>query len=104
MKNCRLLNKELLWRKRSDIEAAGKEEIYALSREKQILQKSPSQSRSFSDQTVHAIYRELLSAFVMKRPCVAYFGPEGTFTHGGRKFRLSRHFLPAASIAASFRN
>ena len=85
----------------------GKEEIYAPSREKQILQRISRLNRGpFSDQTVHAIYRELLSACrSLEAPVrVAYFGPEGTFTHmaARKNFGSLATFLPAASIGAVF--
>ncbi len=85
----------------------GNEEIYVPGREKQIFQRISTLNRGpLSTEAVRVIYREVLSASRALEAAlkIAYFGPEGTFTHmaAREKFGSSAAFVPAPSIADVF--
>ncbi len=83
------------------------QEIYVPGREKQIFQRISTLNRGpLSERAIRSIYREVLSASRSLEAAIkiAYFGPEGTFTHmaAREKFGSSTIFIPAPSIADVF--
>ncbi|MBU1657314.1 MAG: prephenate dehydratase [Candidatus Omnitrophica bacterium] len=77
--------------------------LYAPDRESQIYRKIFDGNKSlFSDESVKAIYREIMSACLsLERPLtVAFLGPELTFTHQAsmKKFGVSVNYLSCDSI------
>ena len=85
----------------------GRQEVFVPSREKEILQRLSALNRGpLPEQSVHSIYREILSASrSLEAPInVVYFGPEATFTHMAARARFgsSSTFVPMAGIADVF--
>lgn len=86
--------------------AAGSK-VYVPAREKQILERLSKLNRGpFHDISLHAIFREVISATrALENPTnVAFLGPEATFTHMAAvaQFGLGAHFLPQVNIATVF--
>lgn len=84
-----------------------KEQVYVPSREKEIFQRVSELNRGpLPVQSLHAVYREILSASRSLEGSikVAYFGPEATFTHQAARemFGSSAAFVPLPSIADVF--
>ena len=82
-------------------------EYHAPDRERGILERLESQNKGpLPSESVRAIYREIMSASLalQHRVCVAYLGPEATFTHLAalEKFGASVNYLSAKSIADVF--
>ena len=82
-------------------------EYHAPDRERGILERLESRNKGpLPSESVRAIYREIMSASLalQHRVCIAYLGPEATFTHLAalKKFGASAHYLSAKSIADVF--
>ena len=85
----------------------GNEDVFVPSREKEIFRRLSKLNRGpLLEQSVHSIYREILSASrSVEAPLkISYLGPEATFTHlaARERFGSSTTFIPAASIAEVF--
>jgi chorismate mutase/prephenate dehydratase len=83
--------------------------VYAPAREKGVLGRLARANHGPLPETlVRAIFREIISASraLEQRLRIAYFGPEGTFTHvaARRQFGAAADYVPAASIADVFRD
>lgn len=83
------------------------EEVYAPSREKEILYRVSRLSRGpLSDQAIRSIYREVISACrsLEGRLRIAFFGAEATYSHlaAREKFGSTAALLPTASIGEVF--
>src|SRR5204862_4028590 len=81
--------------------------VYAPAREKGVLARLLRLNRGpLPEPLVRAIFREIISASrsLEQQLRIAYFGPEGTFTHvaARRQFGAAADYLPAASIAEVF--
>lgn len=81
--------------------------IYDPAREAEVLQKAvDANSGPLGDESVRAIYRELISGMraVQTRLRVAYLGPEFTFSHLAsiERFGQSAELMPVGTIAAVF--
>ncbi len=80
----------------------GDTKFVRLDRQAAILQRLAPKGELLSEESVQAIYREIISGClaVEKPPIVAYLGPEYTFTHeAARKFfGESAEYRPTASI------
>lgn len=81
--------------------------FYSPERERQILERLTSLNKGpFPNETLHVIYREILSASLsLEQPLqVACLGPLATFTHLAalRHFGSSAHFIPVDSIKDVF--
>lgn len=81
--------------------------VYSPDREKQVLDRiSQLNAGPFSNATLRAIYRELMSgSFALERPLrIAFLGPAGSFSHlaAAAKFGASVEYEPVTSIAAAF--
>ena len=81
--------------------------VYVPDREHEVLDRARSRNKGpLSDQTVTAIYRELMSgSFALERPPrIAYLGPKGSYSHlaAVRKFGSSVEFEPLSHIEAVF--
>ncbi len=86
-----------------EIKKTKKLPMYAPDRESQIYRKISGRNKGlFSDASVKAIYREIMSACLsLERPLtVAFLGPELTFTHQAsmKKFGASVNYLSCNSI------
>ncbi|MCK5218894.1 prephenate dehydratase [bacterium] len=83
--------------------------VFAPDRESKLLArlKTLRQDGPFPLAALHAIYREIISASISLQAGlkIAYFGPEGTFTHQAAKeqFGASAQYLPVSGIADVFR-
>jgi chorismate mutase/prephenate dehydratase len=87
--------------------AQSNSQIYAPAREKAVLARVAHASRGpLAEPLVRAIFREIISASrsLEQQLRIAYFGPEGTFTHvaARRQFGAAADYLPVASIAEVF--
>ncbi|MDP3919816.1 MAG: prephenate dehydratase [Candidatus Omnitrophota bacterium] len=83
-------------------------EIYAPERESQIYRKLEEKGKGpLPQESLKSIYREIMSAaLALEKPlCIAYLGPEATFTHLASlsKFGASVDYVPVASINEVFR-
>src|ERR1043165_9615869 len=83
------------------------EEIYAPQRELVVLQRMRKfNSGPISDQSLLAIYREIMSSALAleKSMTIAYLGPEATFTHqaGIRRFGASLRYSAQKTISDVF--
>lgn len=81
--------------------------IYDPGREAEVLEKAvDANSGPLGDESVRAIYRELISGMraVQTRLRVAYLGPEFTFSHLAsiQRFGQSAELMPVGTIAAVF--
>ena len=81
--------------------------IYAPEREAQVYQKIQDAAKGpLSKEALKAIYREIMSASIaLEKPvCIAYFGPEATFTHLAAisKFGASVNYVPLPNIYSVF--
>jgi chorismate mutase / prephenate dehydratase len=81
--------------------------VYAPAREKGVLARLQRLNRGpLPEPLVRAIFREIISASrsLEQRLRIAYFGPEGTFTHlaARQQFGAAADYLPEASIAEVF--
>ncbi|MFQ5951919.1 MAG: prephenate dehydratase [Candidatus Omnitrophota bacterium] len=90
-----------------DIKKGKKQPIYSPDRESQIYKRIAQKNKGpLSDDSVKAIYRELMSACLsLEKPMtVAYLGPEVTFTHqvSLKKFGSSASYLSCDSITDVF--
>jgi chorismate mutase/prephenate dehydratase len=89
------------------LKQSGRRAIYDPAREADVLQKAvEANSGPLGDDSVRAIYRELISGTraVQTRLRVAYLGPEFTFSHLAaiERFGQSAELMPVGSIAAVF--
>jgi chorismate mutase/prephenate dehydratase len=83
--------------------------IYVPERERQIIERLiASNKKSFPDDALKSVYREILSASLsLEEPLkVSYFGPPATYAHLAalRHFGSSAHFIAAESIKTVFEN
>jgi chorismate mutase/prephenate dehydratase len=83
--------------------------VYAPAREKGVLGRLARANHGpLPEALVRAIFREIISASrsLEQRLRIAYFGPEGTFTHvaARQQFGAAADYVPAASIADVFRD
>jgi len=83
------------------------QEIYAPHREKKVLQRvCRLNSGPLSDESLRAIYREIMSSALAleKSLTIAYFGPEATFTHQAavHRFGNSLRYVPLRTIQDVF--
>ena len=103
-----LLNERAsLARKIGQTKSLARQEVFVPSREQAIFQRISALNRGpLPEQSVHSIYREILSASrSLEAPInVAYFGPEATFTHmaARERFGSSSVFVAMAGIADVF--
>ncbi len=91
------------------IKKSKKQAVYSPDRESQIYKRVVKKNPGpFSDKSVKAIYREIMSACLsLEQPItVAYLGPELTFTHqvSLKKFGSSVNYLSCDSISDVFMN
>ena len=82
-------------------------DYHAPDREREVLERLESRNQGpLPARSISAIYREIMSAsLALQHPlCVAYLGPEATFTHLAalKKFGSSFNYLPAKSIGDVF--
>ena len=82
-------------------------QVYVASREEQVLQKLSSLNEGpLTEAAIRAIYREIMSAAIaLEKPmCIAYLGPEATFTHqaAAKKFGASIDYLAVSAIPDVF--
>ncbi|MFO1519232.1 MAG: prephenate dehydratase [bacterium] len=82
-------------------------QFYVPEREEKIFERLKKLNRGpFGNDSIQTVFREILSAsLALESPLkVAYFGPEGTFTHiaGIKRFGLSAQFAPMPSIQEVF--
>ncbi|HLY38461.1 MAG TPA: prephenate dehydratase [Candidatus Binatia bacterium] len=87
--------------------AQSNSQVYAPAREKAVLARVAHASRGpLAEPLVRAIFREIISASrsLEQQLRIAYFGPEGTFTHvaARRQFGAAADYLPVGSIAEVF--
>lgn len=83
-------------------------DFYRPEREAEVLRRVRDLNRGpLSDESVQRLYRELMSAcLALQQPLkVAYFGPEGTFTHAAalKHFGHATQMRPLATIGLVFR-
>jgi chorismate mutase/prephenate dehydratase len=83
------------------------QDVFVPGREKEIFKRlSTLNAGPLPENSVHSIYREILSASrSLEAPLtVAYFGPEATYTHmaARERFGSSANYVPMASIADVF--
>ncbi len=76
-------------------------------REREILKRLEQENKGpLPEKSIRAIYREIMSASIaLQHPlCIAYLGPEATFTHLAalKRFGSSVDYLPGRSIADIF--
>ncbi len=81
--------------------------FHSPEREKAVLERITALNKGpFPNDALKAMFREIISASLsLEEPLkVAYFGPEGTFTHLAalRHFGSSAHYIPVASIKTVF--
>ncbi len=81
--------------------------IYVPEREEQLLRSLVQRSKGrLPEPAIRAIYREIMSASLAleKGLTIAYFGPEGTYTHEAarKKFGASVDYLPESNITDVF--
>jgi len=91
-----------------EMKKAKKQPIYSPDRESLIYRKIVKKNKGpFTDESVKAIYREIMSACLSLEHSlvVAYLGPELTFTHqvSMKKFGASATYLSCDSISDVFR-
>jgi len=85
-------------------------EVFQPEREREILERTKSQSKILKPESVKAIWKEILSASRSIQgviPKVGYLGPKGTFTHqAALEFfpKAGTEFLPYNSISEIFIN
>lgn len=82
-------------------------EFYAPEREEALLRKLvDAAAGTLPEKSIRAIYREIMSASLAleKDLCIAYLGPEGTWTHEAarEKFGSSVDYSPQPSVADVF--
>ncbi len=82
-------------------------EFYAPEREEELLRRLVSEAQgALPEKSIRAIYREIMSASLAleKDLCIAYLGPEGTWTHEAarKKFGCSVRYSPQPSVADVF--
>ncbi len=103
-----LLNERAsLARKIGQTKSLDRQDIFVPSREKEIFRRLSGLNRGpLPEKSVHAIYREILSASrALEAPLVvAYFGPEATYTHMAARDRFgsSTSYIPMPSIPDVF--
>jgi len=83
------------------------QEIYAPHRERAVLDRVSALNKGpMTDQQMQAVYREIMSAALAleKSMCIAYLGPEATFTHQAaiRRFGASLRYVPQKTITDVF--
>ena len=81
--------------------------VYVPSRERQVFARLTALNKGpLSNEAIHAIYREIISASraLEEPPHIAYFGPEGTYTHmaAREQFGSQAAFVPLATIPQVF--
>jgi chorismate mutase/prephenate dehydratase len=91
----------------ADIKRGANLRFHSPEREQAVLDRATELNRGpFPNDALKVIFREIISASLsLEEPLrVAYFGPEGTFTHLAalRHFGSSAHYIPAASIKTVF--
>lgn len=105
----RLLNKRAdISKKIGHVKREKSIDIYAPDRESQVYQKVVKENMGpLSDETVKAIYREIMSGtLALEGPLkVAYLGPPATFTHQAslHKFGASVDYIDCSTITEVFR-
>ncbi len=82
-------------------------DYHAPDREREVLERLESSNKGpLPANSIRAIYREIMSAsLALQHPlCVAYLGPEATFTHLAalKKFGASFNYLPVKSVGDVF--
>ena len=82
-------------------------EIYAPAREKAVLRRICELNEGpLPNESLRAIYREIMSSALAleKKPKIAYFGPEATFTHMAaiQRFGASVEYVPLRTIQDVF--
>lgn len=87
--------------------ARRKEEVYASTREQQILERLESSNKGpLPPEAVDEIFRAVINncRLLQKPLAIAYFGPEATFTHEAalKQFGRSAEYSPAKTIADVF--
>jgi chorismate mutase/prephenate dehydratase len=82
--------------------------IYRPEREKAILERMKSKADRLSDSAVEAIFLEIfaVSRHLELPECIAYLGPQGSFTHQAAESRFGAmgEYLSMNSIAAVFKS
>lgn len=81
--------------------------VYVPSRERQVFARLAALNKGpLSNEAVRAVYREIISASraLEEPPRIAYFGPEGTYTHmaAREQFGSQAAFIPLATIPQVF--
>ena len=103
-----LLNKRVkLTEKAGSIKRAAGAEVFArLEREAEILQRLSQNRGGIPEESVRAIFREIISAClsVEKRQTICYLGPEHTFTHDAARkhFGSSADYKPELALREVF--
>lgn len=103
-----LLNKRVGFaREIGEIKGVGDKPFFTPERERQIFEKLATKSTDLLDANrLQAIYREIISAaLAAEKPlAVAYWGPEGTYTHQAavKSFGRSVHHTPVHNIREVF--
>src|SRR5262249_36135901 len=87
--------------------AQSNSQVYAPAREKAVLARGAHTNRGpLAEPLLRAIFREIISASrrLQQQLRLAYFGPEGTFTHvaARQQFGAAAEYRPVASIAEVF--
>ena len=90
-----------------EIKRKAGEEIYAPHREQAVLRRVCHHNDGpMTDEQLQAVYREVMSSALAleKSMCVAYLGPEATFTHQAaiRRFGSSLRYTPLKTITDVF--
>lgn len=91
----------------ADIKRDSNLKIHSPEREREVIKRLEALNMGpFPDDALKVIFREIISASLsLEEPLkVAYFGPEGTFTHHAalRRFGHSAHFIPVTGIKGVF--
>ena len=89
------------------LKSAGAGEVYVPVREKEVFDRVCRLNEGpLPEEALRAIYREIMSASIAleRDVCVAYYGPEGTFTHQAARSRFgaSVDYLPCIEISDVF--
>ncbi len=83
------------------------QEVYSPAREREVLERVQSLNAGpIQDQSVQAIYREIMSAAISleRDTTISYLGPEGTYSHQAARARFgsSVTYVPEAAVADVF--